>query len=160
MNSGSKTRFSVRRNQRVVMRWFRIVLLIVALVSSPFQFSLASCSCPQDRCCSQIDACQCCEATTACCCAISDEAENADEAENETGSSCSSCGCECQCGTLEVTPNDHQICQTEVVDASLLPPQRSAFFSGHSPPIVAASRVCFPDLVSLRLHAFLSVWVN
>lgn len=155
MDFDSPTRFSIRRNQCVLRNWLRVVLLILVLVSSPFQFSLASCICPQGQCCSMVDACQCCEVVTKCCCASTHDAEN-DAAESH----CPSCGSQCQCGTIEVTSSSHQICQTESAKVALLSPRPSVSFSRYSLPSVAASHVSFVDLVSLRLHAFLCVWLN
>ena len=155
MSFDSPTRFSIRPIQRVLKHWIRIDLLILALVSSPFQFSMASCICPKGECCSMVDACQCCEVATECCCSCTGDAEK-EAAEG----CCSSCGSQCQCGTIEVTSSSHQICQTETAHVALLPHQLAVFISGNSLPSVATSNNSFVDLVSLRLHAFLCVWLN
>lgn len=155
MSSKSPTRSSTRRIGRVLSHWFRIALLILALISSPFQFSLASCVCPQGQCCSIVEAsCQCCDVTAGCCCASNDQNEQqADE-------TCSSCSSQCQCGTIEVTSSSHQICQTETAEVALLPARLTAFLSECSLSSVTTNSISCVGLGSLRLHAFLCVWLN
>jgi len=123
-----------------------------ALVSSPFQYALASCSCLGCQRCNQIDSVECCESSTDCCCC----SEITKSAETDTSeaccSSCSSCGAQCQCGALEVTPSENQIAQTETAGSPMLIAKLAPVFTGHRSHISQFSQVSSPDLVSLRLH--------
>lgn len=149
-----------RSSCRAFTQRFGIVLLMFALVSSPFQYALASCSCLGCQRCNQIDSVECCESSTDCCCC----SEIIKSAETDTSeaccSSCSSCGPQCQCGALEVTPSENQIAQTETAGSPMLIAKLAPVFTGHRSHISQFSQVSSPDLVSLRLHAFLCVWLN
>ena len=149
------TASSTHRSTRPSQQWFGIVLLMLALVSSPFQYALASCCCEGGKCCSQAESIDCCGTSTQCCCSGS-QSDNLEVC----SSGCSSCGSHCQCGSLEVTPSQNQIGQTETVGPALLPSTLASSIVDHRQPIVEASQASFPDLVSLRLHAFLCVWLN
>ena len=151
---------STRGAPRALAQRFGVVMLMLALVLSPFQYALASCSCQGCQCCSQIDSVECCESSTDCCCC----SEITNSAETDTPeaccSGCSSCGSQCRCGALEVAPSENKVGQTQTAGSPLLISKLASTFADDSQRIIQSNQVSFPDLVSLRLHAFHCVWLN
>lgn len=161
MDFSSSTRFSIRPSQLSRLRPVWIVLLILGIVSSPFQFLLGNCDCLGCQCCTQASSIDCCEASCSCCSAVT----NSSDVDPSQGCcfGCSSCGAHCQCGAIEVTPSNHHVGQTNTTDSvdALWRPSTLAFqFVDLDAAALQTRLVSFPDLVCVRLHAFLCVWLN
>ena len=159
MDSSFTNRILNRSSRRALTQRLGIVLLLLALVSSPFQYALASCDCRGCQCCPQSELIECCGSSTSCGCLALTSSSEGDTAE-ACCSSCSNCGSQCQCGALEVTSSENQIGQTETAGSPLLISKLAPLFVERRQSTPQTSSVRFPDLVSLRLHAFLCVWLN
>ena len=152
------TRFSPK--QRSAAQLFGIVLLVLALVSSPFQYALGSCNCPGCQCCAQASSTESSEASTSCCCCSEVTKSTKSEGNDTCCLGCKTCGSQCQCGAIEITSSNHQIAKTGTAGSSWLPLELVSSFTDNSLTTTQSGKVLFPDLVSLRLHAFLCVWLN
>ncbi len=150
---------------RRLAQWVQIVLLVLVLVSSPFQYAIAKCHCRGEGCCGFVatvnEVENCCGASTrACCCATIAGPAEQKTSDRQPAEQCLRCSSQCQCGAIKVGLSDNKIGQTDTVDIPVPPTPLVSLVILKDRLFKCPTQIALADLIPVRLHALLCVWLN